>query len=174
MRFHLLAILAIALLVGCTPSDAVREAKDARDRVAVAVEPAYATANTLIDLAEKVGGIEAEALRAKAEAIKAQADAALAKADALIEKAETIAAESGDSWIDFLLGLGATVIPSLEIIRRMRARTNALTDAVRAATNHADRMEAAETDGDVRAAKALSISEQEALRVRGLIEGIRA
>lgn len=196
----LAAIILALILAGCSWDEAilrgeraVEVATKAVDKAAgslTAADRAIATAREALATAEqiaaKVDNDQAKAAVSAAQDAVAKAEAArpavadtLADARAALGVAETsltaakAAKDAGGSTADVLLALLGAAVPAVGIIGKLVGDARKLRTAVAATANHADRMEAAETDTDVKLAKATSRAEQVAAGVVGVIAAVR-
>lgn len=186
MRFILMLPLMLVLLCGCSLDDALRQtevalaaAEKSKAEAVIALEKAQETAKGLQILAESLDAEKAAAVLRQADDLIERAKTNVSKIDdALViaseaHKAAQAARDGGGNLFEILLAAGGALIPGLAIYVKGLNNARTYRAAIRAAANHADRMERAETDDDVRRAKELSIAEQESLRVRSLLEDVR-
>lgn len=185
-----LFLLCLLALGGCDTREALDASRaaleEARARQVQAAQVLADTrrlvteAHTLAKTLETEKGAQliatADALLVKAE----QQVETLGDAVSVVEKAHDAAEaahKAGGGWLDLaLVALGIILPAAGEMGRRLLVakRTNdQLRSAVSSTARHADRMEKAETDEDVAAAKDLTAIEQEALKVRDLIASLR-
>lgn len=176
---------AVAFIVGCTDAQIERAqsiADAASHRVGQA-ETAVALAQEAVASAKEVATkLESEqALRIVGQAEQALVVAAAAR-DAAVEsakgaqdsvKAAKAAQEAGGSAVDVVVAGVTVAVPAVGALIAALMKLAKTTTALRLTSVHADRMEEAETDEDVRLAKEKAIKEQTAQGVHGLIDRIR-
>lgn len=97
---------------------------------------------------------------------------ALAAAKSSLDAAKAAKAAGGSTW-DVLIAIASTAIPAAGAIGKLIADANKLRTAVAVTANHADRVEAANTDEDVDKVKAISRAEQVAHGVVDIIAAAR-
>jgi hypothetical protein len=186
MRHFLISLMALILLAGCSPDEAVARAEKAVQQaqaVKADADAGLAAAEKLAEqmktLAKSLGADKAALVIAQADTLVAQArdvSARVGEALSVAESATTAAKsarEAGGGWLDVVLGAVAVLVPgaggAVALVRNLsRAHT-----AIRLTALHADRMETAETDADVDNAKTKARREQSLHGVDRLIETLR-
>ncbi len=185
----LLLGLAVLACAGCTREDVDRaqatvtslQGEYAKAQAALAdARAALATAQTAATMLDSEKG---KALIAKAQAAvdaaakyapDVQAALAVAKSAADAAAANYQTGQSTIATIGSILGgILTAAVPALAVITRQRTSVADLRTAVAVTADHAERMEAAQTDADVAAAKNISAMQQEAAGVAALIATIR-
>lgn len=184
MRRNIILVLVVLvpLLIwcsGCTEAQIARsEAGVVRAQQAVtSASAAVASASTAVAAARELGdqvlyARASDALTRATEAARA-ADYALSAATSTVAAARA-AHDAGGSTTDVLLAGAGGLVPGLLALLPALAQLARYRTALRQAAAHADRMEAAETDADVKAGKKISAAEQNAAGVRTLIDNARA
>ena len=197
----LFAIVCLFGLAGCSLDDALARAQQTVTSAQTAVDKASATlaksdaaiadAHAAIAVAQQIADTSKNATAqdavAKASTALAMAEAArptlvqtLADAkEALtisqqgVTAAQAAKAAGGSTW-DVLIALVSTLLPAAGVIAKLARDASQARTAIAVVANHADRMEAAQTDADVTAAKTQSQAEQVAHGVADLIAVVRS
>lgn len=184
---YVLALCVCAVLSSCSVDDALARAERGSELATAAraaaqqkLEQAEAIAAQLKVFAVTLDSDKAKYVAAQAEGLIASAKTGLATADKTLglynEALDTAKAAkaAGGGILDILLGVAGTLVPAaggaIALFRQLALHKTAIV----AATNHADRMENAETADDVKTAKHMSELEQSALGVSALIEKLRS
>lgn len=185
-------LAVVAFSVGCTDAQIAR-AQSIADAASIRVgqaEQAVALATEAVASAKELATkLESEqALRIIGQAEQALHVASAAKDSAIASAkvaqdgvaAAKAAQEAGGSTVDVIIAGVTVAIPAigglLAAFAKLARTTTKLADtttALRLTAVHADRMEEAETDEDVKEAKRKAVAEQIAQGVHGLIDRIR-
>lgn len=197
---YLLVLTACLAMTGCGFDEAIaraeaatQTAKSVAERAEIALngtEKAIAIAQSVVSQAKAVAdatGSEqakaavqtaqnalatAEAVLPSVRAAAADAKLALASAESGVQAAKAAQA-AGGSGLEIILAALGGFIPALIPVVRMAQSLNKARTAIKLTAAHADAMESAETDAEIKSAKDNAMQSQLAAGVHTLIQTVR-